>query len=81
MRLLLTLITRRGCHLCDDMEQVVRQVIADIPAELEIRDVDEDPELCRLYHESVPVLLINGRKAFKYRVSTTALRQRLAAER
>lgn len=78
--LMLTLVTRQDCHLCEDMERVVRAVALDLPCGLELRDVDSDPELLRQYGESVPVLLVNGRKAFKYRVSPAALRQRLAAE-
>jgi len=62
------------------MEEVARQVVAGFPAELEIRDVDDDADLHRLYDESVPVLLVNGRKAFKYRVTADALRKRLADE-
>ena len=36
---------------------------------VEVRDVDADPELQARYTDEVPVLLINGRKAFKYRVT------------
>ena len=50
---------------------------------LQIRDVDVDssPELAQLYGSEVPVLFINGRKAFKYRVAPEELEQRLRRER
>lgn len=51
---------RSYCHLCDDMEQALRQ---QIPAEdfcLEVLDVDQDPAAVALYDELVPVML--GRK-------------------
>jgi len=43
-------------------------------------DVDTDPALVRAYGDEVPVLCVNGRKAFKYRVDASALRARLARE-
>lgn len=36
---------------------------------LEEVNIDGDPELKRLYGESIPVLAINGRIAFKVRLS------------
>lgn len=77
----LTLITRRDCHLCEEMTAVIAEVTGSIPAVLETRDVDADPELVRLYGDQVPVLLIDGRKAFKYRVTPAELARRLRAER
>jgi hypothetical protein len=47
---------------------------------LEVRDVDADPDLLARYSDQVPVLLVNGRKAFKYRVSHAALARRLRFE-
>jgi len=44
-------------------------------------DVDSDPELVERFGEEVPVLLIDGRKAFKYRVGEAELRRRVRAER
>ena len=43
-------------------------------------DVDADAELLRLYGNEVPVLLVNGRKAFKYRVTPGELQRRVRAE-
>ena len=42
-------------------------------------DIDGDPELRRLYNEEVPVITINGRKAFKYKVDMNELLKKLAA--
>jgi thiol-disulfide isomerase/thioredoxin len=78
--ILLTLLTRRDCCLCEDMETVIGEVAADVPFEIETVDVDTDPELRARYGDAVPVLLVNGRMAFKYRVTAAALRSRLRAE-
>jgi hypothetical protein len=81
LEIFLTLISRHDCHLCDEMKAVVDEVVAGESIRLEVRDVDEDADLMRLYSDEVPVLLVNGRKAFKYRVTSGELRRRIRAER
>lgn len=76
----LTLITRHDCHLCEEMAAVIEAVRRQVPFGLEVLDVDADPQRRALYSDQVPVLLINGRKAFKYRVTVEALTRRLRAE-
>ena len=78
--IVLTLLGRRDCCLCDEMKAVVETVAAGAAARIEVRDVDDDADLARLYGDEVPVLFVNGRKAFKYRVTTAELRRRLDAE-
>ncbi len=60
--------SRKGCHLCE----IVKETLA----KLERRggftwrevDVDADDQLRREYTDEVPVVFIDGRKAFKYRM-------------
>jgi glutaredoxin len=68
---------RHDCHLCDEMKAVVDEVRRALPFELEVVDVDGDPALAAAYGLEVPVLTIDGRKAFKYRVDAATLRRRL----
>jgi hypothetical protein len=63
------------------MAEVVRVVGEEVSFDFEEVDVDADPALRDRYGDQVPVLLINGRRAFKYELTTGALRRRLAAER
>jgi hypothetical protein len=42
-------------------------------------DIDTDGELRRAYNDEVPVIAINGSKAFKYRVTEQELLRKLAA--
>jgi glutaredoxin len=77
----LTLYTRAGCCLCDEMKAALDRAAAEFPFALEEIDVDSAPELRRQYGEEVPVLLIDGRKAFKYRVTDKELRLRLKKQR
>jgi glutaredoxin len=76
----LTLYGRPECHLCHEMRAVVDAIRADVPFDLDEVDIDGDPVLVAAYGEEIPVLLVNGRKAFKYRVTPAALRARLARE-
>ncbi len=52
----LVLVTRKGCHLCEDAERHLR----DFGFEFELADVDADEELYRLYDFRVPVVLADG---------------------
>ncbi len=76
----LILYGRADCHLCHEMRAVVESVRAQVQFELDEVDVDGDPALVAAYGDMVPVLLVNGRRAFKYRVTGEELRARLARE-
>jgi glutaredoxin len=76
-RPVVTLYTRVGCHLCDVVKDVLNEVRKQRAFELTTIDIDSDPGLVRLYGEEVPVVAIDGRKTFKYRVDPTALREKL----
>ena len=67
----LTLYSRPGCHLCDAMKAVVRRAIASIqePVTLEEIDISTDPDLEERYGLEIPVLLVNGKKMAKYRIT------------
>lgn len=71
--------SREGCHLCD----VVKDVLADAqPAahfEWSEVDIDTDPELVQRFIDEVPVVFIDGRKAFKYHMTRQQLLDALAA--
>jgi glutaredoxin len=72
-----TLYTRVGCHLCDVAKAVLDEVRRERPFELTTIDVDSVPELTERYGLEVPVVMVGGRKAFKFRVDAEALRARL----
>ncbi|MGH7438803.1 MAG: glutaredoxin family protein [Polyangiaceae bacterium] len=76
-RTAVTLYTRVDCHLCDEAKAVLEEVRRERPFELTIVDVDTDPALVEAYGLEVPVILVGGRKAFKYRVDPEGLKARL----
>lgn len=69
------LVTRRGCHLCDDALAALRE----LGIEPRLSDVDSDAELFRLYDFRVPVILLQGRLIAEGRFDLAALRRRLVA--
>jgi glutaredoxin len=73
----LILYSRSGCCLCDEMKTIVRQGGQKTSLVLEEIDVDSSADLREKYGEEVPVLFINGRKAFKYRLTAKQLATRL----
>ncbi len=73
----LTFLTRRDCHLCHQARAVVERVVRDHSVTLEVLDVDSRTELLAHYGAEVPVLLVEGVKAFKFRVDEERLRRKL----
>lgn len=53
----LTLYSRTGCHLCEDMLVGLKALQADVPFALTVVDVDGDAALEARYGEWVPVLV------------------------
>ena len=77
----LTIYSRPGCHLCDEMKAVVRRVAQSMPNPATVEDIDisTDPELETRYGVEIPVLMVDGKKAAKYRISEAELRRVLLA--
>ena len=74
-----TLYTRKGCCLCEDAKRVLESASKRARFELDEVDIDGDAGLARLYNDEVPVIAINGSKAFKYRVTEQELLKKLVA--
>ena len=78
-------ISRVGCHLCEDALEVVAAVCAEMGEEYAVRDVDSDPELRRRYTDQVPVTFVDGAQHDFWRVDparlTAALSRKPPAQR
>jgi len=79
MPIALTIYSRPGCHLCDDMKHLVARAIRrlEIPVTLDEIDIETDPDLEARYGEEIPVLLVDGQKVAKYRITEEALMRAL----
>ena len=63
------LYTRPGCHLCEEAKAAMLAAGCEDEYQLEEINIDEDPALRKSYALRIPVITINGREAFIYRLS------------
>jgi len=77
MTVAVTLYGAPGCHLCDEAKQVLDRQRPLLGFDLEVVDISGDPELEARYREEIPVVLVAGRKAFKYHVEPAELARRV----
>ena len=71
--------TRKGCHLCEIVKESLQKLHRHGGFSWSEVDVDSDPEAHRLYTDEVPVVFINGRKAFKYHMNEQEFLRKLAS--
>ncbi len=62
-----------GCSLCDDLFVELESARDYVDFDLEIVKIDDDPELKAKYWDKIPVVIINGKVAFKYRATRDQL--------
>ncbi len=73
----LTLYTRAGCHLCDEMKDAVERASRGISTRFATIDVDSRADLAATFGKEVPVLVVDGTKFAKFRLDPRKLRERL----
>jgi glutaredoxin len=72
------LYSRKGCHLCEIVKESLVKLERHAGFSWREVDVDSDPDVRRLYTDEVPVVFINGRKAFKYHMNEQEFLRKLA---
>jgi glutaredoxin len=70
--------SRKGCHLCEIIKESLVKLQRQAGFTWREIDVDSDEELRRQFTDEVPVVFINGRKAFKYRMDEREFLRKLA---
>ena len=75
-----TLYHAEGCHLCERARRVLEAVRAEVPFDLQEVDIGGDPELEARYREWLPVVEIDGERAFVYYVDPDAFRRKVGAQ-
>jgi glutaredoxin len=73
----LTLLSRPGCHLCDNARAVISRVTAELGVSWEERDITASPDDLSRYWEMIPVTLIDGVQHDFWHVSEERLRAAL----
>ena len=70
----ITLMSKPGCHLCDDALVVIQKVVgAHVAVLIEEVDITQDLDLLEKYREAIPVVLVDGVEKFRHRVDPDAL--------
>ena len=71
--------SRKGCHLCEVVKESLSKLSRRGGFTWQDVDVDSDSELRRKFNDEVPVVFIDGRKAFKYRMDEQEFLRKLSA--
>ena len=80
MKAQLTLYSKPGCHLCEEMKAEIAKADCAQFYELAEINIETDRELLARYGSDIPVLLINDAEAFRHRLNAGSFRERLMRE-
>ena len=70
----LTVLSRRWCHLCDELLEELRPLAQELDFAIDVIDVDEHPEFEDPYGELVPVVLAGDLALCHCRLDIEAIR-------
>ena len=73
----ITLLSRPGCHLCDEARTIIARVARDLDIGWTERDITKSADDMREYGETIPVTLIDGVQHDFWRVDESRLRRAL----
>jgi glutaredoxin len=71
-------LTRPGCHLCEDAKETIAAVCAEVGVQWLEQDITGDAELTRRYTDQIPVTFVDGRQHDFWRVDADRLRAALS---
>jgi glutaredoxin len=72
--------SRAGCHLCDAAGDVIQTARQRVDFEFRIVDIEGNPDLESRYGVLIPVVVVNGRTRFTYRVDPVEFDRTLTEE-
>jgi glutaredoxin len=76
----LTLLSRPGCHLCEEARREIRPLLAESGASLRVVDIDCDRLLRELFSNEIPVLFLGRMEIARHRITASQLREGLGRE-
>jgi hypothetical protein len=74
----ITLLSRPGCHLCDDAREVIARVADELSVSWTERDISASPDDMREYGDMIPVTFVDGVQLDFWRVDEARLRRALS---
>ena len=69
----ITLLTRPGCHLCDELKEIIARVQHKYPFVLNEIDISTRPDLEQQFGTEIPVLFRGTKIIARYRITETQL--------
>src|SRR5438067_7020245 len=73
--------SRKGCHLCEIVKETLKKLERRGGFTWREIDIDSNDELRRQFTDEVPVVFIDGHKAFKYRMDGDEFLRKLSTNR
>ena len=70
-------LTKPGCHLCEDAVAIVTSVCSELGVGWTERDISGDADAMHAYGEQIPVTFVDGRQHDFWRVDPARLRRAL----
>lgn len=77
---LVEIYSKKDCCLCNEAKKVLKRVVKEVPFSLKDIDIMAEEDLFRRYKNEVPIIFINGKKAFKFKVDEQEFRKRVRKE-
>jgi glutaredoxin len=74
---LVVIYSRPGCHLCEEAKKIMKSAGCDGEYVLQEIDIETDANLQERYRYDIPVITVDGQKAFKHRLTAKAFRERI----
>ncbi len=81
MKTIVTVYSRTGCHLCENAISLLNGLREELSFEIEVKLIDGNPDLERLYGEQIPVIQIDGEHHDFWRVDEDRFRTSLEKHR
>ena len=72
------MLSKPGCHLCDEARVVIEAVCAETGESYDEVDITTDAELMQTYAEQIPVTFVDGKQHDYWRVDPARLRDALS---
>ncbi len=69
----LLFISKPNCHLCDEMWKELMEASHNVGLRIKTHSLQQGDSFYEQYYDKVPVLLINGEEAFRYRASASEI--------
>ena len=74
----ITIYSKKGCHLCEVAMQKLLKIQNEFPFSLTEIDIENNDELFEKYKYLIPVIEINGKEVFTYKIDENKLKEILS---